>query len=90
MSYNIGDIIKVKITGIVDFGAFATFNNCSGLIHWKEIPKAKHGDVSSFLSIGDELDAKIIDLKSPDKYSLSIVKAAKDNLIKEVRMMFQI
>ena len=85
MSYNIGDIIKVKITGIVDFGAFATFNNCSGLIHWKEIPKAKHGDVSSFLSIGDELDAKIIDLKSPNKYSLSIAKAIKANLINEVK-----
>ena len=85
MSYNIGDIIKVKITGIVDFGAFATFNNCSGLIHWKEIPKAKHGEVSSFLSIGDELDAKIIDLKSPNKYSLSIAKAIKANLINEVK-----
>lgn len=85
MSYNIGDTLKVKISGIADFGAFATFSNCSGLIHWKEIPKAKYGEISSILSIGDEFDAKIIDLKSPNKFSLSITKVLKDNLIKEIK-----
>jgi len=72
MNNKIGDIIKVNITTIVDFGAFVSFDGLSGLIHYKEIPKGKHGNINTILKIGDIVDAKILEIKPGNKYGLSI------------------
>lgn len=82
MNNKIGDIIKVNITTIVDFGAFVSFDGLSGLIHYKEIPKGKHGNINTILKIGDIVDAKILEIKPGNKYGLSIIEAKSDlNLI---------
>lgn len=85
MSFKIGDIVKAKISHIVDFGAFVEFDGHSGLVYYTEIPNARHGDISSVLAIGDVVEAKIIDKKSVNKVSLSISKAEKIKRLNSVK-----
>lgn len=85
MNFEIGDIVKARISNILDFGAFAEFDGFSGLIYYTEIPKARHGNITSVLSVGDVVDAKIIDKKSSNKYNLSIIKAQKEQKLSAVK-----
>lgn len=85
MSFKVGDIVIARISKIVDFGAFVEFNGSKGLIYYTEIPNCKHGDVSSLLTIGDEVEAKIIGNKSKNKVSLSIAKAEKQKNLNTVK-----
>ncbi len=73
-SFAIGDVVKVKVVKLMDFGAFAEIiPGVDGLIHISQISDhriAKPGDV---LSEGQEVEAKIIDIDTEHKrISLSI------------------
>lgn len=72
--YNVGDVVRVKIVRIFPFGAFAEIiPYVDGLIHISQISTERIDKVSSALSIGESVDAKItaIDLENK-KISLSI------------------
>jgi small subunit ribosomal protein S1 len=71
--YKIGDIVKVKITKIVNFGAFVKVDNTQvdGLIHVSEISAKPVNDLSKILKEGDEKEAKIIAIED-GKISLSL------------------
>ena len=73
--YKVGEVVKAKVSSIVDYGAFVTLDEgLEGLVHINEISwtkKTKHP--SNVLKIGQELDVKIIDIKKDSqKLSLSI------------------
>ncbi len=77
--YNVGDIVEGKISGIVDFGAFVTFdNNKEGLIHISELAWQRLDHPSDVVEIGDKVKAKIIDISDEGKISLSIKELKED------------
>lgn len=77
--YNVGDIIEGKITGLVDFGAFVTFDkNQEGLVHISEIGWQRIDHPQDRLSIGDKTKAKIIEITNDSKISLSIRSLIED------------
>ncbi len=72
--YSVGDIAKVKIVKLVEFGAFAEIlPGVDGLIHISQISDHHVEKASDVLSEGQEVDAKIIDVdKDRKRISLSI------------------
>ena len=73
-SINIGDIIKVTVTGIQNYGAFVMIDEeYDGLIHISEISKDYVKDINDYVEIGDEIYAEVIDYDTEsNKYKLSI------------------
>jgi len=73
-TYNVGDTAKVKIVSLMDFGAFAeVVPGTDGLIHISQIADRKIDKPSDVLEVGQEVDAKIIDIDTEKrKISLSI------------------
>ena len=70
------DIIKVKITGIKKYGAFATLNNdYNGLIHISEISYGFVKKVNDFVNIGDSIYAEVVNI---DEKSKQIKLSIKD------------
>lgn len=76
--YNVGDTIKGKISGVVSFGAFVEFDDgLEGLIHISEIAWKRIDDPSEYLHVGQEIEAKIIDINN-SKISLSMKQLDND------------
>ena len=71
--YNIGDKIQVKITKIVDYGAFVKLEDSGidGLIHISQIPNESAAKINDILKEGEIKEAKIISIED-DKISLSL------------------
>jgi small subunit ribosomal protein S1 len=72
--YSIGDIVKGKVTKIADFGAFLDLGDgLEGLLHISELSNKKIDNLEKIISIGDELDIKIIKMEpEARKIGLSI------------------
>ncbi len=72
--YNVGDVAKVKIVKMMTFGAFAEIvPGVDGLIHISQIADRRIGKPEDVLTVGEEVDAKIIDVDAENKrISLSI------------------
>jgi small subunit ribosomal protein S1 len=80
--YSVGDEIECSVAGIVDFGIFLKVEEgLEGLVHISEIDWGLVEDPRSMFNIGDNIKAKIIEIKD-GKISLSI-KALKENPWKE-------
>lgn len=82
--YNVGDKVQVKITKIVDFGAFVKLEDSGvdGLIHISEIPNESTDKINNILKEGEIKEAKIIAIED-NKISLSL-KDIKGKKPKEV------
>ncbi len=62
MTYQVGQIVEGKITGIQPYGAFVALDrNAAGLIHISEISDGYVRDIKHFLNVGDVVRVKIID-----------------------------
>ncbi len=80
--YKVGDEIECTVAGIVDFGIFLKLEEgLEGLVHISEIDWGLVEDPRSMFKVGDNIKAKIIEIKD-GKISLS-VKALKENPWKE-------
>ena len=67
-----GQVVKVSIQRIKDFGAFAKItDHIDGLIHISEVSHYHVKDINEYLKENDELEAKIIKIKGT-KVSLSL------------------
>ncbi|GEP83935.1 S1 RNA-binding domain-containing protein [Staphylococcus piscifermentans] len=74
--YQIGQHVKVKVTGIQPYGAFVeTPDNTEGLIHISEIMNDYVHNLNRFLSEGQIVRAKILSIDEEGKLNLSL----KDN-----------
>ena len=73
-TYKVGDVAKVKIVKLMDFGAFAeVVPGVDGLIHISQIAHRRIEKPSEVLSVGDEVEAKITAVdEEKQKISLSI------------------
>jgi len=78
--YKIGDKIQVKITKIVDFGAFVKLEDTEidGLVHISEISNKSIDRIEDILKEGETKEAKIINIDD-DKISLSFKALEKKN-----------
>ena len=72
--YAVGDVVKVKIVSMTTYGAFAKIiPGIDGLIHISQIADRRIEKPADELKIGQEVDAKIIDIDFDKKrVSLSI------------------
>ncbi|KOP78031.1 general stress protein [Lysinibacillus sp. FJAT-14745] len=72
--YELGDVLSGKVTGIQPYGAFVALDeDTQGLVHISEITYGFVKDVSEFLSVGQEVDVKILEIdEDAEKISLSI------------------
>lgn len=72
--YNVGDVVKATIVSITSFGAFAQIiEGIDGLIHISQIADKKVENVKDILSVGQEVDVKIIDIdEEKERISISI------------------
>ena len=62
--YSVGDIVKGKVTKMTDFGAFIDMGNgLEGLLHISEVSREKIKNLENVLSIGQELDVKIVKIE---------------------------
>lgn len=72
----VGDLVKGKVVGIKNFGAFIELEdgkNC--LVHISEISDSYVKEVSDHLKIGDLVTAKVISIDENGKIGLSIKQA---------------
>lgn len=81
--FKIGETVKGKVTGVVDFGIFMNIDGIEGLVHISEISWDRVEDPKKYAKIGDELEVAIIG-KEQDKVSLSLKRLAADPWAKEV------
>ncbi len=66
--YHIGDVVKVKIVSFTNYGAFATIiPGIDGLIHISQIANQRVEKISDILTLGEEVDVKIIDINPESK-----------------------
>ena len=72
--YAVGDVAKVKVVKMMTFGAFAEIlPGVDGLIHISQIADHRIAKPEDVLTVGQEVDAKIIDIDAEKKrISLSI------------------
>ena len=72
--YAVGDVANVKIVSLMPFGAFAEIvDGVDGLIHISQIAQQKIGKPADVLTVGQEVDVKIIGIdEEKQKVSLSI------------------
>ncbi|MDP4121166.1 MAG: 30S ribosomal protein S1 [Bacillota bacterium] len=81
--YPVGTVLKSKIVGMTTFGAFATvIPGIDGLVHISQIANRRIEKPQDELSVGQEVDAKILDIDFDKKrVSLSIRALLPDAFI---------
>lgn len=72
--YKVGDVLIGTITGTQPYGAFVALDEqTQGLIHISEITYGYVKDIADFLTIGQRVEVKILDIdETEDKISLSV------------------
>lgn len=73
----IGNIVDGKISGVVNFGIFVTFDGLEGLVHISEIAWGHVDDPSNFGKLGDPVKVKVIGIDG-EKISLSMKQLTQD------------
>ncbi|MFB4169390.1 S1 domain-containing RNA-binding protein [Virgibacillus sp. JSM 102003] len=75
MSIEVGSKVQGKVTGITNFGAFVEIpGGTTGLVHISEVADSYVKDVHDHLTVGDQIEVKVISEKE-GKTALSIKKA---------------
>ncbi|MBQ4039744.1 MAG: S1 RNA-binding domain-containing protein [Oscillospiraceae bacterium] len=84
MKLETGSILTGKVTGITKFGAFVSVApGKSGLVHISEIANTYVSDIHEFLSEGQEVTVKIINIDDNGRLNLSIKAALPQSEKKE-------
>lgn len=79
--YNVGDIIKVKVTAIKNYGAFVIVDkDYSGLIHISEISNSFVKDIRDYVNVNKVINAKILAVDDDKKQITLSIKDLQNNL----------
>ena len=73
----VGDVVSGKVSGVVKFGIFVTFNGLEGLVHISEIAWGHVSNPHQYAKVGDPVQVQIIGIEK-DKLSLSIKRLMPD------------
>ena len=78
--YQVGQVVKGKVVQIKEYGAFVELApGLDGLVHISEIANKRVGKVSEELQLGQEVEAKILEIdKERRRISLSIKATLED------------
>ncbi|MDN7243620.1 MULTISPECIES: S1 domain-containing post-transcriptional regulator GSP13 [Planococcaceae] len=73
-TYQTGDTVIGKVTGIQPYGAFVALDEqTQGLVHISEITHGYVKEVSEYLAVGQEVNVKVLEVdEKSKKISLSI------------------
>lgn len=78
MSIEVGNILPGKVTGITNFGAFIDLGNRkTGLVHISEVSNSYVKDIKDVLTVGDDVQVKVMEIAADGKISLSIRRASE-------------
>ncbi|MGH2581746.1 MAG: 30S ribosomal protein S1 [Anaerolineales bacterium] len=64
---HVGDVRKGRVTSLADFGAFVNINGADGLVHLSELSWERVDHPSKLLSVGDEVEVKVINVDQERK-----------------------
>jgi len=74
-----GLVVAGVISNIVDFGAFVDLNGIDGLIHISELSWSHVNHPSEILTIGDEVEVKVLDIdRQRQRISLGLKQTQED------------
>ena len=80
--FKVGDKLKGRITGIVDFGLFVSLDHqIEGLVHISEVSWSRVSDLSSIFKVNDEIEVMIISIED-GRISLSLKRLLPDPWVK--------
>ncbi len=80
MTHEVGAIVKGKVTGITNFGAFVEIEGGKrGMVHISEISRSYVEDIAKVLSVGQAVECKIISIADDGKLALSIKQAQPES-----------
>lgn len=73
MEFAVGAILEGKVTGITKFGAFVALpGGKSGLVHISNISDSYVSDINEFLTVGQDVKVKVLNIDQNDRINLSI------------------
>src|SRR5699024_11047506 len=76
MSIEVGSKLQGKVTGITRVGAFVELEKGpTGLVHISEVADNYVKDINEYLSVGEDVTVKVINVEKDGKIGLSIRKA---------------
>ena len=73
----VGDKVTGRVSGVVKFGIFVTFDGLEGLVHISEIAWGHVSNPHQYAKVGDEVEVEIIGIEG-DKLSLSMKRLIPD------------
>ena len=72
-----GSVVKGKVTGLTDFGAFVELEGGkTGMIHISEVSTSYVKDIREHLQLNQEVTAKVISISPEGKIALSIKQSS--------------
>jgi ribosomal protein S1 len=75
----VGDVVKGRVSGLTTYGAFVNLGGADGLIHISELSWDRVNSVGEVLSVGDEVEVKVIKLDHElSRISLSLRQMSED------------
>jgi len=81
--YKIGDVVKGNVQKVVPYGAFVRIaEGLNGLIHISELSDKLVKDPADIVSVGDDVDVKILSISSTERHLGLSLKAAKSKVSK--------
>lgn len=84
--FEIGQKVKGKITGIVDFGLFVDIGELEGLVHISQVSWQRINNLKDYFKVGDEVEAEVVNVDA-GRVSLSIKKLLPDPWQAEVKTL---
>ncbi len=84
--FEIGQRVKGKITGIVDFGLFVDIGELEGLVHISQVSWQRINNLKDHFKPGDEIEAEVVNIDA-GRVSLSIKKLLPDPWQTEVKTL---
>ena len=78
MDLAVGEILEGKVTGITKFGAFVALGGGkTGMVHISEVAHAYVSDINEYLTVGQDVQVKVIKIDDAGKINLSIKKCTE-------------
>ncbi|VKW27907.1 30S ribosomal protein S1 [Streptococcus pneumoniae] len=68
----VGDVVTGKVARITSFGAFIDLGGVDGLVHLTELSHERNVSPKSVVTVGEEIEVKILDLNEEGRVSLSL------------------
>ena len=79
MSVEVGKIYNGKVSGLTKFGAFVKLESGeSGMGHISEVADAYVSEIKDFLSEGQDVSVRVINIDDKGRYNFSIKKAVSE------------